>query len=394
MATEVKMPNLGYTMEKGKILEWLKTVGDRVEKGEPLLKIETDKVVYEVESPVSGILQKTLVTSGEEIPVGVVVAIINGKPAETLLAQTQGVPAEAPCPNAKEKVPTSPLAKKLAKELGIDLARVKGSGPAGRISREDVLRFAESLQSSQIREEGGPPMAPPGPKIPDAAESIELSGVRGVIARRMMESLKTTAQLTQVMEADVTDAEAFRKRFNQNREEAEQVSFTDLLIKATALALKVHPLLNATLREGKIHLLKEINIGLATDTPRGLMVPVIHGADRLGLSAIHRRATELIRKAREAKLMPGDLAGGTFTITNMGSLDITVFTPILNPPESAILGVGKIVARPAVVEGEIAIRQLTYLSLTFDHRVVDGAPAALFQKTIRRYLESPYLMVD
>ncbi|HUV08280.1 MAG TPA: dihydrolipoamide acetyltransferase family protein [Spirochaetia bacterium] len=386
MAIEVKMPNLGYTMEKGKILEWLKPVGDHIEKGEPLLRIETDKVVYDVEAPASGIIQRILVREGESVPVGFVVAVINGEPAGAPLEQAaKAVGGETP---GRDQVRASPLAKKVARELGIDLAQVRGSGTEGRISREDVLRHAQDTGKPSAE-----PESPPAPGEPTIVRSIELSGLRGAVAQRMMDSLQSTAQITQVMEADVTEAETFRRHFNKGRNEADHISFTDILIKAAALALRDHPLANATIREGHIHLLKEINIGLAIATERGLVVPVIRGVDGMSLTAIHHRASELIRKAREAKLMYEDMAGGTFTISNMGGLDITVFTPILNPPESAILGVGKTTARPVVVDGEIVARQMTYLSLTFDHRIMDGAPAALFQQAIRRCLENPYLMV-
>lgn len=394
MATEVKMPNLGYTMEKGKILEWLKSVGDRVEKGDPLLRIETDKVVYDVEAPASGILQKILVQVGESVPAGFVLAFINGEQAEILQEQAAQVSAVESPGSGKDQVRASPLARKVARELAIDLAFVRGTGPEGRISRDDVLRHAEALKPS-----AAPPLTsiteqPPSVKELTILRSIELSGVRGVVAQRMMESLRNTAQLTQVIEADVTETEKFRRYFNRERSEDDRITFTDILVKAAALALRDHPLANATIREGRIHLIKEINIGLATATERGLVVPVIHGADEMSLGAIHRCAIELIRKARDGKLMYEDMAGGTFTISNMGSLDIILFTPILNPPESAILGVGKITPRLVVVDDEIVMRQMTYLSLTFDHRVMDGAPAALFQQATRRYLENPYLMID
>jgi len=385
MAVEVTMPKFGLTMHEGTIQRFFKAVGDTVSAGDPLYEVETEKVLYEVESPASGVLAVALFEEGATVECGVAVAVIaeaGDDPASlrTKYAVAPGAAsnevktAKAPTPDAieakstsSERRPVSPVARKLAAELGVNLDRVSGSGPGGRITREDVERAAKSPQVSSTT-------AP----AKTAPQTIPMRGMRKTIAERMHQSLRDTAQLTITSEADVTPATELRERLKREFD----FTYTDLLIQAAARALLKHPRMNARLEGNSIVTSSEVNIGLAVSLDDGLIVPVIRDVPGKSLRDIAALTKEAGEKARGGKLKLEDISGGTFTITNLGTFGVDAFTPILNSGETGILGVGRIVEKPAIYRGEMTRRAMMTLSLTFDHRVIDGAPAALFLQTV------------
>src|SRR5216684_6685110 len=421
MAVEVTMPKFGLTMHEGTLQRYFKAAGEAVKAGEPLYEVETEKVLYEVESPTSGTLAVWLHEEGATVECGLLVAVIAeaGDDATSLAARYDGggaaahraaappssTPAangEAPSPSGEGRRAISPVARKLAAELGVELARVVGTGPGGRITREDVERTA--VQGAAVRSTPAPTggagtgAAAPAPAPPTRASaagaaamaaapaagakpqfrSIPLRGMRKTIAARMHQSLRDTAQLTISTEADVTAAVDFRTRPGRDFD----FTYTDLLIHAVARALLRHPRMNSRLSEDAIVMLTEVNIGMAVALDEGLIVPVIRAADRRNLREIAGATKELGEKARTGGLKLEDVSGGTFTVTNLGTWGIDAFTPILNLGETGILGVGRIVEKPAVFRGEISRRSMLTLSLTFDHRVIDGAPAASFLQSV------------
>jgi pyruvate dehydrogenase E2 component (dihydrolipoamide acetyltransferase) len=383
MAVEVTMPKFGLTMHEGTIQHFFKAVGDSVSAGDPLYEVETEKVLYEVESPASGVLAVALFEEGATVECGVAVAVIaeaSDDPASlrakyvsapAAASNGEGKASKAPTLDASEAKSTSgerravsPVARKLAAELGVNLDRVTGSGPGGRITREDVELAAKS-----------PPPAPPS----SAARHVTpMRGMRKTIAERMHQSLRDTAQLTITSEADVTAATELRERLKREFE----FTYTDLLMQAVARALLKHPRMNARLEGNEIIASNQANIGLAVSLDDGLIVPVIRDVVSRSLRDIAALTKEAGEKARGGKLKLEDISGGTFTITNLGTYGIDAFTPILHVGETGILGIGRIVEKPAIYRGEITRRAMMTLSLTFDHRVIDGAPAALFLQTV------------
>jgi len=387
MAVEVTMPKFGLTMHEGTIQRYFKAIGDSISAGAPLYEVETEKVLYEVESPAAGIFAAALFEEGATVECGVAVAVIaeaGDDPAAIRAKYAAGIasvsasngevkPANASVPasiDAKaasgERRAISPVARKLAAELGINLDRVSGTGPGGRITREDVERAAKA------------PPAPAAPvKAPSATASVPMRGMRKVIAERMHASLRDTAQLTITSEADVTPATELRERLKREFD----FTYTDLLIQAVGRALLKHPRMNSRLDGNAIVASSETNIGLAVSLDDGLIVPVIRNVTHLSLRELAALTKEAGEKARSGKLKLEDVEGGTFTITNLGNFGVDGFTPILNTGETGILGVGRIVEKPAIYRGEMTRRAMMTLSLTFDHRVIDGAPAALFLQT-------------
>ena len=447
MAVELKMLQMDQTMTKGKIGKWLVKEGDTVTEGQPLLEIETDKVVHEQESPTDGVIAQILAEEGTNVPVNALLAIIGapGEEVERVEADTkteQQKPVEPAQPKATPSVTTtiepkaSPAARQLAEKLAIDLTEVTASGPGGRILEGDVQRYidlrvpvpteAARLKASPLarrlaKEHGvnlssiagsGPDgrvvrddvlqaasaapeiSAVETPALQQATEVIAMEGIRGIIAERMTLSVQTNASVTLHTEVDATAFVELRGMLNDKLQAKEvSITYTDLLVKVVANALGEHPRLNATLTDEGIHLLSEINIGVAVALEDGLVVPVVRDADKERLSEISTQVKSFAERARGNQLTPGELQGGTFTITNLGNFGIDAFTPIINPPESAILGVGRILKKPVVHNDEIVIRSMLTLSLTFDHRVVDGAPAAQFLQTVSGYIQDPYLLL-
>lgn len=372
MVTRIVMPRLSLTMKEGTVVQWFKNEGDSIQKGEPLVEVLSEKVTYDVEAPESGILRKILSVEGLSVPVdqaiGVIAAadesleeisIIEPKPARAM----ETAASVSPQAEVAERVPASPAAKRLARELGIDLSQVRGTGPEGRIAEDDIKRFAEQTAT-----------------MPKIREIVPLSGIRKTTAERLTSSARTAPHSTIVMEADMSNAVKLHHEM--------QVSYTDILVKAVAEALDQHRLLNATLDGDQIKLFEDINVGVAVATKDGLVVPVIRDADKKALREVAVISKELVSKAKEGKLSRQDLTGGTFTITNLGMHDVDVFFPIINPPETAILGVGRVIEKPVAVDGQVVVKPRMQLSLTYDHRIVDGAPAAEFLKTVKQNLET------
>jgi pyruvate dehydrogenase E2 component (dihydrolipoamide acetyltransferase) len=400
VATEVILPRLGQGMESGTIVRWLKSEGEPVEKGEPLFELDTDKVTQEVEAEAAGVLLKIAVSEGE-VPVGQTVAFIGAEgedvpeaaPAPTESGAGRQAPAEAE-PAAETPVPgtglsqstngrikASPLARRMARERGIELSGIRGTGPDGRIVAEDVERA----------EAGGPtaPAAAPARVPAGEVERVPLSNVRKTIARRLTEAWQIPVFQLKAS-ADMTRVDALVARLRE-RDPDIRVTVTDVLTKVCAQALMRHREVNAEFTEDAILLHPSANVGLAVAAPQGLVVPVIRSAERLSLTEIAGVRAELVGRAREAKLRAEDLEGGTFTISNLGMYAVESFTAVLNPPQAAIVAVGATEERVVPVGGETAVRPMVTLTCTFDHRAVDGAPAAAFLQTLKESLEDPGL---
>ncbi|MEM2385866.1 MAG: dihydrolipoamide acetyltransferase family protein, partial [Candidatus Bathyarchaeia archaeon] len=368
MVTKVVMPKLSLTMRTGSVGKWYKREGETVEKGEPIVEIISEKATYDLEAPASGVLRKILVKEGEEAPVDAAIAIITA-PGEHVPAEELAIKAPKEPVEAEERVPASPAAKRLAREYGIDLSLVKGTGPGGRIIEEDVRRFIEESQGV----------------LPKVREVISLSGYRKTTAERVSASFKTAPHSTIVTGVDFSRAVELHERL--------QVSYTAIIVAAVAKALIENPIINSTIEGGKIKVFEDVNVGVAVATDHGLVVPVIHNADKKSLREIDAILNDLVEKAREGKLRKEEVSGGTFTVSNLGMYDVEFFTPIINPPEAAILGVGKIFEKPVkTAEGEIAFKPFIMLSLSYDHRIVDGAPAAKFLQKVKQHLEAPNLL--
>jgi pyruvate dehydrogenase E2 component (dihydrolipoamide acetyltransferase) len=392
MATTVIMPKLGLTMTEGTIERWLKQEGDRVEKGESLVEIITEKINFQYESPASGILRKILHHEGETVPVTTPIAIIaeEGEAVAEVEMVKPEVPAEVPLPAAvqreskepSKRIFVSPIARKVAQEKGIDLSSVKGSGPMGRIIKMDVLKAAEKGVA--------PPMQRRSEKL------IPLKGIRRVIAKRMTESFQNIPHFYLSLEIDMTSCLALHEQLREEMERRTKLrlTLTDILVKITASALRDHPIINSSIEGDQIHLIEEINIGVAIAFEAGLIVPVIHHADQKSLTEIASTLRDLTQKAKEGKLSLQEVGGGTFTLSNMGMLGIDKFNAIINPPECSILGVGRTVDKPVFHGGEIKVRPMAWFTLSSDHRIVDGATAALFFNHIKKLLENPaFLMI-
>lgn len=433
MATLLLMPKLGLTMVEGTIVKWLKQDGQAVEKGEPVVVVMSKKITYEVQAPAAGvvhILAQPKESRPVSVPIGAILA--PGEPPPDLAKEMPagGAPAAAdePAPlctpaaaEPAREVRASPASKRLARELGVDLGQVQGTGEGGRITETDVQR-AHDRQAEQVRiqatplarrmaEEEGLDLGRiqgtgPGGRVTedDVLRSLEeekgpgaplpgflpFSGMRQAIAVGMMSSLHSMAQLTLTARADVTELAALRDVFSQRFQE--RISYTDLAVKAVARALRDHPLLNSTLAGDRIILHEQIHIGVAVALEQGLIVPVVRDADRKTILEIHRAVHELAEHARQGRLTVDKVEGGTFTVTNLGMYGVEAFTPIINPPEAAILGLGSVNQELALLNGQVVARSRLTLSLTIDHRVVDGAPGASFLQTLVRMLEHPALI--
>jgi len=405
MVTEVIMPKMGQTMEKGKVIKWLKKEGERVERGEPLLEIETDKTTIEVEARGSGILRRILAQEGEESPILTVIGYIakEDEPlpeVRTIVAETSlvaGMKAEAPKVKEEPEVveeaarlKASPLAKKIAEEKRVDLTKVPGTGPGGRITKDDVLAYLE-----------GKPEAPTVQEAPAEVPVSEfhvmpMSSMRKAIAQKMALSKTHVPHFYVGTEVDMTEAAKIRENLISAFEAKTGVrlSFTHLLVKAVAMALEEFPQLNSTFEGESIRLWKYVNIGIAVSLDDGLIVPVLRRANEMSLLKIASEADRLIAKAREKKLREEEFTGGTFTVSNMGTLDIESFTAIINMPETAILAVGKIADKPAVLNRQITVRKMMTATLSADHRVVDGVLAAKFLQKVKKLLESPHSLAQ
>ncbi len=415
MVTKVTMPKFGWTMTEGKIVRWLKKEGDAVKKGEPLFEIETEKMETEVEAVASGILKKILAPEGSVVEVAKPIAIIC-EPGEELppleeLLEGAPVPEEAPkaeltAPPAEKPakpVRASPLAKKIASEHGIDLSQLEGTGPGGLIVKEDVLKAIEAKKAAakpiamekpiEVKPAEAKPSEALGvPPELKAGKVIPLEGMRKAIADRLSLSARTAVRVTLTTEVDMTEAIRFRDQLMEEVERRSKVrlSFTHMAIKAVAKALERHPIINSLLIGNEIRLMEDINVGFAVALEEGLMVPVVRNANKKSLFEIASEVNDLAERARRRELAPSDVADGTFTITNLGMYGVDSFTPVINPPQTAILGIGRVAQRPSIADGRVEPRWTAYLSLAFDHRAYDGVPAAQFLQTLKGILERPY----
>ncbi|MSQ34021.1 MAG: 2-oxo acid dehydrogenase subunit E2 [Dehalococcoidia bacterium] len=422
MPTPILMPKLGDIMTEGTVARWLVAPGSAVEKGKPLMEVATDKINFEVPAIESGILHAVL-AEGQVAPVGGLVGYLlapgeappapSPQPSPTRgeggAVSTRGStssprtgeisvrpePVEGRAATPGEPVRATPASRRLAKDLGVDIERVAGTGPGGRVSEEDVrnAKAAPPLQPSPSKGEGVVVPSPAGRGQGEGREppftAVPLAGIRKLIAQRMHQSLQATAQLSFALEVDVTDLVAARRQYLREHRgpQAARISYTELIIKAAAEALKRNPRLNAAIVRDELHTYQQLNIGFAVALDEGLLVPVVRDAGPKSVEDIARQVEDLLARAKAGKLTPDDLTGGTFTVSVLGSVDS--FTPILNPPEVALLGVGRFVEKPAVYKGEIAKRTLVTLSLTVDHRAIDGAPAASFLRRLGQLLGSP-----
>jgi len=417
--TVITMPALGESVSEGTVTRWLKNVGDSVAVDEALLEVSTDKVDTEIPSPVAGTLLAIDVAVDTTVPVGARLGLIGVSggavsapvtpppaPATPVAAAPAAVsapvtPPLAPVSAAPVSQPAdayvTPLVRKLASELGVNLAQVKGTGIGGRIRREDVEALARPASPVAVASVASTPSAAKPPVVsvsPLRGTTVTMSRLRKVIAARMVESLQVSAQLTTVVEVDVTKIARLRDRAKASFESREGVklSFLPFFAVAVCEALKQHPVLNSSVEGDQITYHGAEHLGVAVDTERGLLVPVIANAGDLNMGGIARKIADLAARTRDNKVTPDELGGGTFTLTNTGSRGALFDTPIINQPQVAILGLGAVVKRPMVVRGEdggetIAIRSMVYLGLSYDHRVVDGADAARFLVTLKERLE-------
>ena len=404
--TIVTMPALGESVTEGTVTRWLKNVGDQVTVDEALLEVSTDKVDTEIPSPASGTLISIDVTVDSTVPVGARLAVIGGSSAPVVAAPVVAAPVVAAPVVAAPVVANddayvTPIVRKFAAENNVDLSKVRGTGIGGRIRKEDVLAAAPKATAPMYQ---STPAAPVGSTAPSVSAPVAVSPLRGttvtmsrlrkVIAERMLESLHVSAQLTTVIEVDVTAIARLRDRAKATFEarEGTKLSFLPFFAVAVCEALKQHPVLNASVTGDQITYHGAEHLGIAVDTERGLLVPVIRDAGDLNMGGVARKIADVAARTRDNKISPDELGGGTFTITNTGSRGALFDTPIINQPQVAILGLGAVVKRPMVMKGTdggetIAVRSMVYLGLSYDHRIVDGADAARFLVTLKERLE-------
>ena len=417
MPTDVVMPQMGESIVEGTITKWLKKLGDKVQRDEPLFEISTDKVDAEIPAPASGVLQEIKVSEGNTVQVNTVVCVIgeaNGAspaPPAKAAAPAPAAPAPAAPPAAKKDVPapapvasdededssdvrSSPLVRKLAREHNVDLAKVTGTGTGGRVTKQDVLDFAERRSSAPAAPAAvsAPRQAPAPAAIP--GDLVPMSQMRKIIAQRMIESRRTSAHVHCMFEVDMTRIVNLRNKLKNGFEQRHgaRLTFMPFFVRAAIIALQQYPIVNASLEGDSVRYHKHVNAGIAVALDWGLIVPVLKGADELNFLGLQRGITDLGERARSKKLMPADVEGATFTITNPGQFGAVFGLPIINQPNVAILGIGGITKQPLVVTDKdgadsIAIRSVVHLTLGYDHRIIDGALADQFMLVVKKALE-------
>jgi pyruvate dehydrogenase E2 component (dihydrolipoamide acetyltransferase) len=428
MATKVLMEALSPTMEEGRLVEWKKNEGDAVASGDVLAEVETDKAVMELVARSEGTLLKQLAASGATVPVGSVIGWIGkqgeavpsdgptggrsdgqpgapapapaGTPAPAPVAKSQPAPPTAAKPQpepapakaepaaAEGRVKASPLARKLASERGIDIAAVAGTGPEGRIIKRDVESAAQAPAIGQER-----PSVRPSARPTVEYEDIPLTQIRKTIARRLVQSIGPIPTFYLTTEVDMERAAEARDALKAALGDAGKVSFNDIVLKAVASALAQHPECNAWWQDDHIRQWYAVHLGMAVATPDGLITPVIRNADRKSMREINAEAREMAERARARKLKPEEYTGATFTVSNLGMFDIDEFTAVINPPEAGILAVGRLVETPVAIGGQVQVRRRMRLTMSCDHRVIDGATGAQFLKTLKLMLENPLALV-
>ncbi|MGN6756991.1 MAG: dihydrolipoamide acetyltransferase family protein [Thermomicrobiales bacterium] len=436
MPSDVLMPKMGYDMTEGKILRWLKKEGEPVKRGESLAEIETDKVNIEIEAFATGTLGQIVGREGEMIPVGQKIAVILGEgetatngaseakaaapaqPAPAAQADTGEVPRQpaTPTPAAEQqtaagtqareavaapvgpegRIKASPLARRIAQEHELDLSQIKGSGPGGRIVREDVQAALQTAPAPAQPAAPAPtaPAAMPAEEAPAAARQAPLTRMRAAIGRRMVESKTTIPHFYVSAEVDMTEALAWRKRLNDAAQaEDYKITVNDLIVKACGLALTKFPNINASFGGDHIEMHDQIDISIAVALKEGLIAPVVRGVDKKSLGVVAREAADLVGRAREGKLTPDEFSGGTFTVSNLGPYNIETFIAIITPPQAAALAVASSAQKAVVVDGQIVIRDRMNITISADHRVTDGAEGAQFVSEVRRLLENPLMLL-
>jgi pyruvate dehydrogenase E2 component (dihydrolipoamide acetyltransferase) len=442
MATQIVMPKMSETMEEGVVVKWLKREGDRVAAGDALAEIETDKAVLELEATTPGVLRQIVAREDSKVPVGQLIAVIGAADEDispltvgstspsSQTSPSQTSPSPTPPPTAtptappamasptvasparhgaatRERIDASPLARRMAEEAGIDIAQVRGTGPGGRVVKRDIEAFLAQSRS-QPSQQPTPPMAPlpavaaaPTP-YGEAAQldagaldyvEQELNMMRKTIARRMALSKATAPHFYLTAEVDMARAIGLRQSLNELAVDDVRVSFNDIIVKAVANALRQFPRLNVSYADDKLRQHQRVHIGMAVAIDEGLITPVIRDCDRKSLGEIVREAKELTERARARRLRPEDYTGGTFSVSNLGMYDVEDFGAIINPPEAAILAVGAIKEQAVVVDGQLGIGQRMKLTLSCDHRAVDGATAAQFLQIVKRLLEHPLTLM-
>jgi len=429
---EVNMPRLSDTMQEGTITRWLKQVGDEVKRGDVLAEVETDKANMEVEAYDSGILERVVAQEGETVPIGQVIAIIGsgagtlkgGQPEVLVTTQSGQTPPVAPSIHESAAVEqpsvfagisaqqngvgvnrmfikASPLARRMAEEHGIDLLQVKGTGPGGRIVRDDIEDFIEqrtispaaAMQPQPVQPVGAAPASISEISMADA-EVVTLTSMQKTIARRLTESKQTVPHFYVGNEIDMTEVLKLRQELNVAlSEEGIKISVNDLIVRACALTLEKFPEINGSYKDGQFVLHKKVNIGIAVDLPSGLVVPVIRDANTKGLRVIAREARSLVAKAQTGKLTPAELDGGTFSISNLGMMDVTEFVAVINPPQAAILAVAATRKTFVPIDDQPVIRDIMHVTLSADHRILYGATVARFLKEVKHLLQNPFLLL-
>ncbi|MGA7573022.1 MAG: 2-oxoglutarate dehydrogenase, E2 component, dihydrolipoamide succinyltransferase [Terriglobales bacterium] len=420
MPTDVVMPQMGESIFEGTITKWLKKPGDKVQRDEPLFEISTDKVDAEIPAPASGVLQEIKVSEGNTVQVNTVVGVIgegNGAAAAAkAAAPTSAPPAPAPAPPKKEAavpaappvvgaphnddeedsdVRSSPLVRKLAREHNVDLAKVAGTGTGGRVTKQDVLDFVDRRSAAPVAAPSSVPRQPAAPApaaIP--GDLVPMSQMRKIIAQRMIESRRTSAHVHCMFEVDLTRIVNLRNKLKNGFEQryGARLTFMPFFVRAAIIALQQYPIVNSSLEGDSVRYHKHVNAGIAVALDWGLIVPVLKNADELNFLGLQRGITDLGERARSKKLMPADVEGATFTITNPGQFGAVFGLPIINQPNVAIMGVGGITKQPMVITDKdgsdsIAIRSVVHLTLGYDHRIIDGALADQFMVVVKKTLE-------
>ena len=376
MATDIIMPQLGESIAEGTVVKWLIPVGGMIQKDESLLEVETEKVTLEIPSPATGLLNEIVVHEGQTVPVGTLLARIDSVPASEVVNRVGGVVVRPMEPTPAGDQHHSPAVRQLAKEHGIDLSQVKGTGVGGRVTKKDVLDvIAQSGSQANIA-------AVASGEASMGEELLPFTQMRKTIADRMVKSRQTSAHVTTFFEADFSSIAKFR--------EGRHLTYLPFVVRATTRAIRDVPIVNSSWGEQNIMVKKDIHMGIATALDDGLLVPVVRYADRKGLTQLAKEIADLAERARSKKLNPEEVQGGTFTITNHGGFGSLFSTPIIHQPQIAILGVGAIQKRAVIIDDAIAIRPMGYLSLSFDHRVIDGATADQFMAKVKHYLEQSH----
>jgi pyruvate dehydrogenase E2 component (dihydrolipoamide acetyltransferase) len=419
---EIIMPRLSDTMQEGTISRWLKQPGDEIKRGENVEEVETDKAVMEVSTYEAGILEQILVSEGETVPIGKAIAVIRAKkdarstaPSSSVPPQSVQIPAsvaaanrglpltdggtgqrDAGTKNGVLFIKASPLARRIAEEHGIDLSQIKGTGPGGRIVRDDVedavaLRGVVPTNARPVE----PVISLPVPVVQvEEVEVVNLSSIQRTIARRLTEAKQSIPHIYIGSEIDMTEALAFRQKLNEAlAEEGVKISINDLIVRACALALMKFPEANGSYKDGQFILHKRVNVGIAIDIPAGLIVPVIHDANQKGLRTIARESKELAAKAQAGKLTLPELDGGTFSISNLGMMDVSDFVAVVNPPQAAILAVAAVRKTFVPMNDQPVIRDMMHVTMSADHRILYGATVARFLREVKRILQNPLLLV-